>query len=567
MWAPLPRFFVLRKRHSLFMRNIKGGNALGVGYVLPRAVPTHSFPPCANHGYCPPMIKTIAVAHRDRERLREIVQVASRFGLGVLLARFGLERSGKAREADADSDPDSLPRRTRLALEALGPTFIKLGQILATRSDLLPPEWTSELEQLHSQAPTLAFADLRAAVEEALGEPPETAFATFDPEPLAAASMAQVHRATLHAEEGAQGTEVVLKIRRPGIRPRVEADLRLIAQLAAIAESASAEMKRFQPAALLQQLTEAILEELDFTIEGRNADRLRADFTRNPKIVVPRIHWGWSSETLLVMDYVEGIAPRDGARLRAAGIDPHAIASLGADAVLDMVLVNGRFHGDPHPGNLLCLTGNRIALLDCGMIGHVSPRRREELIDFVQALANGNPKGLADVLAIWSAGSDASPDKVQLAAERLVQRHSGGRLVLSEMVADFMALMRSERMTMPPDLLLIFKALVTLDGVLLQIAPDFDLSEAMRRSSMRILQARLSPDHWQPNVQALLREVGRIGDDAPRLLRSAVQKLEADRPLPPPLPDYGPAIASAGRWIAGAIVVGASVIAAALLWM
>lgn len=513
------------------------------------------------------MIKTIAVAHRDRERLREIVQVASRFGLGVLLARFGLERSGKAREADADSDPDSLPRRTRLALEALGPTFIKLGQILATRSDLLPPEWTSELEQLHSQAPTLAFADLRAAVEEALGEPPETAFATFDPEPLAAASMAQVHRATLHTEEGAQGTEVVLKIRRPGIRPRVEADLRLIAQLAAIAESASAEMKRFQPAALLQQLTEAILEELDFTIEGRNADRLRADFTRNPKIVVPRIHWGWSSETLLVMDYVEGIAPRDGARLRAAGINPHAIASLGADAVLDMVLVNGRFHGDPHPGNLLCLTGNRIALLDCGMIGHVSPRRREELIDFVQALANGNPKGLADVLAIWSAGSDASPDKVQLAAERLVQRHSGGRLVLSEMVADFMALMRSERMTMPPDLLLIFKALVTLDGVLLQIAPDFDLSEAMRRSSMRILQARLSPDHWQPNVQALLREVGRIGDDAPRLLRSAVQKLESDRPLPPPPPDYGPAIASAGRWIAGAIVVGAGVIAAALLWV
>ncbi len=513
------------------------------------------------------MIKTIAVAHRDRERLREIVQVASRFGLGVLLARFGLERSGKAREAHADSDPDSLPRRTRLALEALGPTFIKLGQILATRSDLLPPEWTSELEQLHSQAPTLAFADLRAAVEEALGEPPETAFATFDPQPLAAASMAQVHRASLHAEEGAQGTEVVLKIRRPGIRPRVEADLRLIAQLAAIAESASAEMKRFQPAALLQQLTEAILEELDFTIEGRNADRLRADFTRNPKIVVPRIHWGWSSETLLVMDYVEGIAPRDGARLRAAGIDPQAIASLGADAVLDMVLVNGRFHGDPHPGNLLCLTGNRIALLDCGMIGHVSPRRREELIDFVQALANGNPKGLADVLAIWSAGSDASPDKVQLAAERLVQRHSGGRLVLSEMVADFMALMRSERMTMPPDLLLIFKALVTLDGVLLQIAPDFDLSEAMRRSSMRILQARLSPDHWQPNVQALLREVGRIGDDAPRLLRSAVQKLEADRPLPPPPPDYGPAIASAGRWIAGAIVVGAGVIAAALLWV
>lgn len=514
------------------------------------------------------MIKTIAVAHRDRERLREIVQIASRFGLGVLLARFGLERAGKVQ--DADADPHSLPRRTRLALEALGPSFIKLGQILATRSDLLPPEWTSELEQLHSQAPTLAFAELRAAVEEALGEPPETAFASFDPEPLAAASMAQVHRATLHGRDGqgdGQGADVVLKIRRPNIRPRVEADLRLIAQLAAVAEGASAEARRFQPAALLQQLTEAILEELDFTIEGRNADRLRTDFARNPKVVVPRIHWGWSSETLLVMDYVEGVPPRDAATLETAGIDPDAIASLGADVVLDMMLVNGRFHGDPHPGNLLCLTGNRIALLDCGMIGHVSPRRREELIDFVQAIANGNPAGLADVLTIWSAGSEADHETVQLTAERLVQRHSGGRLVLSVMVTDFMTVMRAERMTMPPDLLLIFKALVTLDGVLLHIAPDFDLSEAMRRSSMRILQARLSPDHWQPNVQALLREVGRIGDDAPRLLRSAVQRLEADKAAVPPPPDYGPAIARAGQWIAGAVVVGAGMIAAALVWV
>lgn len=506
------------------------------------------------------MMKTLVVAHRDRERLREIVQISSRFGLGLLLARFGLERMGKAQ--DADADPQSLPRRTRMAMEALGPTFVKLGQILATRSDLLPPEWTSELEQLHSQAPTLPFDQLRAAVEQALGEPPETAFQQFDATPLAAASIAQVHRATAQ-----NGDEIVLKIRRPGIRPRVEADLRLIAQLADVAENASAEVRRFQPAALLQQLTEAILAELDFTAEGRNADRLRADFARNSKVVVPRIHWGWSSETLLVMDYVEGMPPRDGETLRAAGIDPHAIASLGADVVLDMVLVNGRFHGDPHPGNLLCLPGNRIALLDCGMIGHVSPRRREELIDFVQALANGNPAGLADVLTIWSAGSDATPEKVQLAAERLVQRHSGGRLVLSDMVADFMALMRSERMTMPPDLLLIFKALVTLDGVMLQIAPDFDLSAAMRRSSMRILQARLSPDHWQPSLQALLRELGRISDDAPRLLRTAVHKLEADKALPVPPPDMGPAILSAGRWIAGAIVVGAAMVAAALVWV
>jgi ubiquinone biosynthesis protein len=202
------------------------------------------------------MIKTLIVAARDRNRLAEILHVASRFGLGALLANFGIERPDDA--ATAPADPQTLPARTRLALEALGPTFMKLGQILATRGDLLSPEWIAELEQLQSQAPTLPFAALRPAVEEALGQSPETAFAHFDPQPLAAASMAQVHRARLP-----DGREVVLKIRRPGIRPQMEADLRLIAHLAAVAESASAEIRRFAPRAMVRQLAEAILEELD----------------------------------------------------------------------------------------------------------------------------------------------------------------------------------------------------------------------------------------------------------------------------------------------------------------
>ncbi|MFZ3482256.1 ABC1 kinase family protein [Sphingomonas sp. 3-13AW] len=499
------------------------------------------------------MIKTLLVAARDRNRLAEILQIGSRFGLGVLLARLGLERD----PGEAD-DPQTLPRRTRLALEALGPTFVKLGQILATRGDLLAPDWIAELEQLHSQAPTLPFETLRSAVEEALGQPPETAFAEFDPQPLAAASMAQVHRATLK-----DGRAVVLKIRRPGIRPRMEADLRLIAQLAAVAESASAEVRRFAPAAMMRQLAEAVLEELDFTGEGRNADRLRADFADEPRVVVPEIHWAFTSETLLVMDYVEGVPPRDGATLRAAGIDPAEIAALGADVVLDMVLVNGRFHADPHPGNLLCLPGNRLALLDLGMIGHVSPRRREEFLGFVQSLIGADPAALADVLAGWSTAPDVPRERIQRAADRLIARHGGGRVVLSALVGDFLPLMRDEGMTMPPDLLLIFKAMATIDGVLTAIEPDFDLSAAMQRSSLRIAQARLSPEHWLPTIQALAWELSKIGNDTPRLLRAAIRRLEA---MPTqPARDTGAAIEAAGRWIASAVVAGAIVIAGAMM--
>lgn len=509
--------------------------------------------------YSAQMIKTLLVAGRDRDRLAEILRVASRFGLGILLARAGLER-GEATSEGAD-EPQSLPRRTRLALETLGPTFVKLGQILATRGDLLPPEWIAELEKLHSSAPTLPFEALRSDVEEALGQPIEMAFAHVDAAPLAAASMAQVHRATLP-----DGRQVVLKIRRPGIRPRVEADLRLIAQLASVVEAANAEARRFAPAALIRQLAEAVLGELDFTTEGRNADRLRADFAPEPRVVVPEIHWAWTSETLLVMDYVDGVAPRDGDTLRAAGIDPVAIAELGADLVFDMVLVNGRFHGDPHPGNLLCLPGNRIALLDLGMIGHVSPRRREEFIGFTQSLnKGGDPAQLADVLTAWSAGSGVPRERVQAAAERLIARHGGGRLVVSAMVADFMALMRDEGMTLPPDLLLIFKALITLDGVLSGIQPDFNLSDAMQRSSLRIAKARLSPEHWAPTLQELAWELSKIGDDAPRLLRAAIRRLEADPAGAAPVQGQAAAIVSAAQWIAGAVLIGAILVSGALL--
>ena len=499
------------------------------------------------------MIKALTVAGRDRVRLVEIVQVASRFGLGLLLARLGLS-SGDVDEGDAGTGM-SLPARTRLALEALGPTFVKLGQILATRGDLLPPPWIAELEKLHSQAPTLDFPVLRPAVEDALGEAPETAFAAFDDKPLAAASMAQVHRATLH-----DGREVVLKIQRPGIRPRMEADLRLIAQLAGIVETASAEARRFAPTAMLRQVAAAVLEELDFTNEGRNADRLRADFDNDDRVVVPEIHWQWSSATLLVMDYVSGTAPRSGADLRAAGIDPAAIAALGADMVLDMVLVNGRFHGDPHPGNLLCLSGNRIALLDLGMIGHVSPRRRQEFISFMLSLAGGDPAQLADVLFLWSGEQREKRDAIQLAADRLVARH-GGQLVLSAMVADFLPLMREGGLVLPPDLLLIFKALVTIDGVLSAIEPGFDLSQAMRDASRRIVAARLSSDHWAPIVQAFGWEMMKLTDDAPRLLRGILRKLEAE-----PVATTAPInLTVAARWIAAAIVIGCAMIAATLI--
>ncbi len=491
------------------------------------------------------MLGAIRVAARDRARLAEVIATTSRFGLDVLLARLGLD----AARRDPDAIPFDLPARTRQAMEALGPVWVKLGQILATRADLLPPEWIAELERLHSSAPRLPFDQLREQVEAALGESPETAFARFDPEPLAAASMAQVHRAALP-----DGTDLVLKIRRPGIRAVMEADLRLLTQLASMVEATNAEARRYGAVRMIRELGRDILEELDFTNEGRNADRLREDFAGDRRVVVPVIQWAYSSETLLVMDFVAGVPPRDAATLREAGIDPAAIASAGADIVLDMTLINGRFHGDPHPGNLLCLPGNRIAMLDLGLIGHVSPRRREEVIAFTQSIANSDPSLLAETLKNWSQTDDIAPERFQAVADRLVARHGGGPIRMAAMLGDIFPILREERIVLQPDMLLLFKALITIDGVLSGIQPDFDLSTALRRASARIVEARLAPERWTKRAAALALELDRLGDDLPRLIRATTRKLEGENPA---ISTTGveAAIRTGAGWIAGALVI------------
>ncbi|PNU02039.1 ubiquinone biosynthesis protein [Novosphingobium guangzhouense] len=510
------------------------------------------------------MLETVTVAARDRARMAEVSAVIARFGLDSLMARLGLTGN---RGAEAGEETD-LPARTRRALEALGPTYVKLGQILATRRDMLTDEWIAAFEQLHSDAPRIAFDTLRPGVEAALGEPPETAFAAFDTEPLAAASIAQVHRATLH-----DGTDVVVKIRRPGIRKAMEADLRLLRHLAALVEARSAMARRMMPSAMIEQLGREILDELDFTNEGRNADMLRADLSSIPQAIVPRIHWQHTSESVLVMDYIDGTRPRDPAELRAKGVNPSAIAQLGARLVLEMVLVNGRFHADPHPGNLLCLPpagegeGDRLALLDLGSVGFVSPRRQHEFLTFILSLRSNDPGGVADMLGLWSQAGEVPRERLLTASERLVARHGTGALVLNAMVADFFPLLRKEGLVLPPDLVLIFKAMVTMDGVLSGIAPDFDLSEALTALRGRLVASRLTRLAGPDRMEALLLEISRLSADAPRLMRAATARLEQGQPPATAATDDAAsrAIGRAAVLIGGAIVVHALALVATTL--
>ena len=265
--------------------------------------------------------------------------------------------------------------------EVLGPTFVKLGQILATRPDLFGPEWITEFEKLQWQAPPLDFAELRPQVEEDLGAPLEEIFQEVDTTPLAAASLAQVHRAILK-----DGTNVVLKIQRPGIRPIIESDMRLLAHLASLAEKHRPELAAYHPQKVVQHFVKSLQNELNFVTEGHQADQVAANFEGHDQIVIPKVYWEWTKPRISVQEFVDGIPGVNFQGIDAAGMDRKRLAQTGARAVLKMIMIDGLFHADPHPGNFIILPGERIAFIDFGMMGRVSDLRRRQIMTLLQAL-------------------------------------------------------------------------------------------------------------------------------------------------------------------------------------
>jgi len=435
-------------------------------------------------------------AVRDLGRLQNIASVLIRYGFGDLVRRIGmsgaLERAGKMLHWHAPEELARLepPARIRRALEELGPTFVKLGQILATRVDLFPPEWIAEFSKLQDAAPAVPYVELWTQLTEDLGEPPEGIFSFVQDEALAAASLAQVHRARL-----ADGTEVILKIRRPGIRKIIEADLRLLARLAEIIEAEAPDLHRYRPREVVRQFTLSLRHEMDFAAECRNAERIAANFARQPEIVVPAIFWPWTSERLNVQGYIDGIPGTDLAAVEAAGLDRKVLAQRGIHAVLKMILEDGFFHADPHPGNVYYLPGNRIAFIDFGMVGRLSEERRYQLTLLLHGLVSEDSASVADVLLDWS-GGDVDVDILQAEIDAFVDQYRGiplKEINFGVMLADLVTILREHGLALPPDLALLIKSFITLEGLGQQLDPDFDIAGEAAPLLKRVLLAHSEP--------------------------------------------------------------------------
>ncbi len=442
-------------------------------------------------------LEAVSAVH-DLGRLYDLAVILVRYGFAGFVRRLGLahvfEQAGKALHWKGVEELVQLdtPQRIRRALEEMGPTFIKLGQILATRVDLFPPDWIEEFEKLQDQVPPLPFEALRPQLEADLGAPVTEVFAEFDRTALAAASIAQVHRARLFS-----GERVIVKIRRPGIVEIVEADLRLLERLARIVESEVKELRRYRPIEIVHQFAASLRREMDLENEARNAERMAGNFARDPWIVIPRMYWQWCCERLNVQEYVEGIPARKLQLAEAAGLNRKVLARRGCDAVLKMILIDGFFHADPHPGNLIFLPGNRIAFIDFGMVGRLSETRRYQIVDMLAAVIDRDARTAVNVLLDWSGDVHVDVDALTTDVDVFIDTYHGlplKQLKVANILFDLTNLMRSYNLVLPPDLALLFKALLTLDGMGRQVDPDFDLITAAAPHVRRALLNRYRPD-------------------------------------------------------------------------
>lgn len=512
------------------------------------------------------------VAAQNLGRLQALAAILVRYGFGDLVQRSGLARvlkkMGRVLPLTGLDELAALPPpvRVRRALEDMGPCFVKLGQVLATRVDLFAPEWIAEFSKLQTSAPSVPYEEIQAEISRALGLPPDAAFLDFDTNVLAAASIAQVHRATLH-----DGRAVVVKVRRPGIRKTIEADLRLLDHVAGRIEEKFPGIRRFHPTEVVRQFRASLLRELDLAAECRSAERIAASLAHDPRIVIPHVHWDFTSERMNVQDFVDGIPVADLAALDAAGVDRQMVARTGAQAVLKMMLEDGFFHADPHAGNIFVLPDGRIAVIDFGMVGRLSPMRRGEVVELLYGLVEHDPRRVTEVLLDWTSQSDA--DEAQLAddIDAFVDRYHGvplGQLDLAGMLLDVATLLRTHRLALPADLALLIKVCLTLEGLGRSLDPGFDMAREARPFLRRAMVRRLGPGTLlRRGTRALLDSADLLASlptELRRLSRSwggsgPRMRLQLDY-----LPEFARQVSHSANRLAGSLVIAALIVGSSI---
>jgi ubiquinone biosynthesis protein len=446
-------------------------------------------------------------------RSREIASSLGRHGLGWLVVQVGLggllpfERGWLGHPAQAA--PFTQAEHLRMTLGELGATFIKLGQVLSTRPDLVPPEYVAQLAKLQDAAPPVPFEQISEIVYAELGQPPETLFAAFDPQPMASASIGQVHAAQLKT-----GHAVVVKVQRPGVAEQVARDLEILAGMAAWAEARTDFGRDYNVAALVEEFAFSLRNELDYRREGQNADRFRRNLAGDSGAHIPRVYWEFSTERVLTLERVSGLKIADMQALDTAGIDRHALAQNAVRLMLREVFEFGFFHADPHPGNFFVHPDGAIALIDFGMVGRLDDRLQTALLRVGLAVARQDAGRLADVFyELGVAGGRVRREVLQRDLDHFLSRYAGRsikELAAGQTVSEIMAVALRHRLQLPSELVMLLRVVSMSEGLGAQLDPDFRLFDFASPYLQQFWLAQRSP-------KALTLRTGQAALDAAEL--------------------------------------------------
>jgi ubiquinone biosynthesis protein len=481
-------------------------------------------------------IGVIGRTYRHLNRYRQILSILFRYGFGDLIdllkidqyLEIGLQLISKNRHERIEKL--SRAEKVRMALEELGPTYIKLGQILSTRPDLVPVDFVQELARLQDNVPAVSFNEIRRVIEGEMGGPIADIFDFFEEEPLASASIGQVYRAGLK-----NGELAAVKVQRPGIRGIVEVDLEIMLHLATLAEKNIEEFALYRPVKIVEEFAATMEKEMDFSIEASNLERMAADFLDDETVYIPKVYRETTTPRVLTMEFIDGIKVSQIQSLVESGLDLKEITRRGADICLKQIFDHGFFHADPHPGNIFILPDNVVCLLDFGMVGSVNQQTREDFVELVDSVVHRHEGRTAQVL-LKITSWDAEPDIREL--EKDVADFLGQHLFkplkdirIGKLLKHLLDLTTRHRLRIPPDTFMMLKALATLEGVATMLDPDFDIISRSEPFIRRIKLARFHPKRITGDILQTTSDLLDVMQQIPRDIRE-ISKFIRQRKIP-----------------------------------
>lgn len=467
---------------------------------------------------------------RDLDRLRQIIGVLVRHGFGEALSRTAL---GSLVQGKSEAQKNqTVGERVRLVVQDLGPSFVKLGQIMSTRPDLVPPDVILELKKLQDRVPPVPYSEIKAQIEGDLNASVSDVFEVIDENPLASASVGQVHRARIRLEDGSP-RDVVVKVQRPNIKATIEKDVELLYLLAQAIERAIPESRIYSPVKMVSEFDRSISAELDFGLEADHAVRFAKNFEGLPHVRFPKVYRRFSGKRVLVLEFFDGRKVYDAVKV---GYDGEDITRTMLSITIKSIFEDGFFHADPHPGNLLIMgqpAAPVIGMIDLGLVGRLTPQLRDKTIDMMVAVVQEDYRGLADALyAIGTPTKKIDRNAFEAEVTQLSQKYLGkqlGDIEISALIRDLVNGAQKYGLEIPPDFLMVGKAIMTMEGVGKEISPHFDLYEEMKPYFLKLLQQRYSPEKMLPEILRSMSRISGAATDFPLQAQEILDDLRQGR--------------------------------------